>query len=147
MSSRGPCRAAAGFTLLEVAVVLLLLGLLAGMAAPDLAAVLTRSELDRATATVGDVLRTARSEAVRSGRSRTVGVADGGRAFPGAGSEVQLPAAVRVHPAGRPEITFYPTGLSTGGRWRLRSRGGTEATVVVSPLAGTVTVKRTAADR
>lgn len=135
-------RREAGFTLLELSVALLLLGLLAGLAAPDLAALLTRSDLDRATAEVGDLLRTARSEAVRSGTPRHLRVAAGGERVLGPDDRFELPDGVRLRPVGTPGLTFYPTGLSTGGRWRLRARDGTGVALVVSPLASTVRVER-----
>jgi len=65
-------RRRAGFTLVEVIVVLLLLSLMAAVAAPAFSAAIRRSSMHDATSTVTRVLERARSQALARGAEMTL---------------------------------------------------------------------------
>lgn len=144
----GPVGTTGGFTLVEVVVVLLLGGLLAAAAVPDLAARLTRSDLDRGADELADALRSSRWDAVRSGAPVSVELTRDGRAFRYAGGLVELPGDVHLRLTGEGAgTTFYPTGSSTGGTWEMVDGRGSEITIRVSPLESSVTATRGAEER
>lgn len=113
---------AAGFTLLELAVVLALLALMAGLAMPRLGGLLNKAALAGTASEIGAALRTAGSAAISDGR---VAVFRGDKAGNGywidrrhyrlAAADAQLPVTV----VGR--IAFYPWGGASGGSVRIET--------------------------
>ena len=131
---RGRVRAS-GFTLLEMLVVMLLLGLLTAVAAPRFAARTEPSLREVGRAVVAE-LRARRTVAMRSGRP-----------VPAAAASIPLPAGFALL-AGEEDdagaaagLFFLPDGRSTGGRMVL-ARGTDRALVTVDWLTGEVRLIR-----
>jgi general secretion pathway protein H len=130
--------ARAGFTLLELLVVLAIMGLMMVIAAPRIAGVLPGAELDSGTRQLASGLREARSKAVSlnrqvpfilsgSANSYSIGT---GRTASKAGT---LPdniaitlwtGTTEVTGANQGAIRFFPDGSSTGGRIELAGKAG-----------------------
>ena len=115
-----PCKrascSAAGFTLLELTVVLALLALMVGLAMPRLGGLMSRAAVAGTTAEIGAALRTAGSAAISEGRVAVFrgDAASGGywidrRHYRLAAADAQQPVTV----SGR--VSFYPWGGSSGG--------------------------------
>ncbi len=121
-----------GFTLVEVVVVLAIVGIVTAVAVPSLTSALRRSPHEEAVTAVVTTLARARALAVRSGAPvRAIVTAEGRVADPG--GPVSLPAGARVEPIGA-ELVFYPTGLSSGARWRVHTPGAPPTEVIVDPI-------------
>jgi general secretion pathway protein H len=134
----------AGFTLVEMLVVLAILALVLAVVPPLLAGGQARAELDAATRELAAALRETRSQAIREGRSESF-VVDAARHFRAGGG----PAHALAHglglafatadghavPAGA--IRFFADGSSTGGRLILLS-GERRSYVTVDWLTGRV---------
>ncbi len=121
-----------GFTLVEMLVVLVVIGLLVSLTPMAFDRLLPGRRLEAAAHELADTLRTARSLAIRDDRSRFVVIDVGARTarIDGSRSSQQLPDAVSVNlvvatteqsspDAGR--IRFYPDGTSTGGEVGLKT--------------------------
>lgn len=127
MPARGG-QPSAGFTLIELAVVLAILGVLAAMTVPFLVGRTRAGALPAAADEIRTVLRAARSSAIAEGRPVAFhGDPAGGywldrqhyglaAASPG--------APLRVAVAGGAGIAFYPSGGSSGGRVRVETAAG-----------------------
>lgn len=107
----------AGFTLIELAVVLALLALMLGLAMPRLGGLMSRGAMAGTAAEIAAALRTTGSTAI--GESRVVvfrGDPTGGgywidrRHYRLAAADAQPPVTVAGH------VAFYPWGGSSGGR-------------------------------
>jgi general secretion pathway protein H len=118
-----------GFTLIELAVVLAILGVVIAITVPFLAGRTQRGALPAATDEVRAALRAARSAAIAEGRPVAF------RADPSGGywldrQHYPLVAAagptpgLRIAVAGGARIAFYPSGGSSGGRIRIEAAGG-----------------------
>jgi general secretion pathway protein H len=120
----------AGFTLLELLLVLAIMGLLIAVAAPRFQAASTPSLATRA-ALLASSFRVARQRAVLSGRPERVAIA-----APLDSDEAEGEAPPSDASA---ELVFFPDGSSTGGRILLEEERRLIA-LEVDPLTGAVRV-------
>lgn len=137
----------AGFTVIELIVVVALLALAYALVAPSISAVFDRPRLDNAARQVAGSLREARATAIETFRDTRFAVLADRRSWrsgerTGAVAEgIQLSLERRdrggsgAGAAG--EIVFFPDGSSTGGRVVLR-RGDRVRVVAVEWLTGRV---------
>lgn len=125
-------RCAGGYTLVELLVVLAILALAIGIAAPRFVRVMPGVALRATAHDIVATLRTARSLAIRRGREVAAEVDLAGRtvAIAGEGDLVAIDRSfgVSLYTATQELVTersagirFYPDGTSTGGRLRLAS--------------------------
>ncbi|WP_006786689.1 GspH/FimT family pseudopilin [Thiorhodospira sibirica] len=123
-----------GFTLIELMVVLLIMGMAAALLAPRFGSALTGLEIKGASRDLASALRYARGRAIASGspsavlidvNTREYWVADRPRAY-------RLPSSVALNllaghrewqGEGRAAIRFYPDGSASGGQIRLAPAG------------------------
>lgn len=145
-----------GFTLLELAVVLLVLGLAASVVAPPIGRSLESIRLRAEVAGVASFLRAARERAITRRDALEVAVeADGhalvlrpsdgaARGAEGIRAVRRLAPSLRIEadPPRGPALTFLAYGASTGGRFRLEAPGPVIYVVTVEPLTGRVTTRR-----
>ena len=130
-------RDVAGFTLLEMIVVLVVLGLALGLVMTHGPARSPRLELDAAARQVAGALRLARSRAIAQERTVPVAFATGGYELDG---DAAVSWAADVTPMGDRVISFTPDGGSSGGRIVLRG-GGHQVAIGVDWLTGRVFVR------
>jgi len=147
-SARHASTPSAGFTLLELVVVLAIAMLLLAIAPPLISSALPGVELKAAARRVTAGLRLAREEAIRSGRDATFVIDVDSRVFDvdGGYRRSNLPDEINVkleaaeqemlndHTGG---VRFYPDGSSTGGRVIL-ARGDQGFQVGVQWLTGRI---------
>ena len=133
--------ASAGFTLIELIVVLAVVGLALAVLLPNLSAGSEAIELRAATTEIRAVLRAARSSAIAANRDLVFAIDDSGRGylldgvahpFRSGGFTVRN---LKVEPPAR--IAFFATGGSSGGRFAIRGRRG-EQDLIVDSLTGQV---------
>ncbi len=140
-------RTQAGFTLLEVLLVLAIMGMLASIAAPRLGGGVAGLDLSTAARELATDLRRTRSEALVSGRpAALILIAEEARyeLRPGAGGG-RIPDRVRIEASaaqdtGRPGqavFRFFPDGAASGGSIRL-SRDGRRFDITVDWMTGRV---------
>lgn len=108
--SRAP-NAERGFTLLELMVVMVLLGLMAGLAYPRLFG--RGPSLEQATQVLVKDLRRAREEALAEGRARVLDLE---------ALAAGLPAGFHLQGEGMP-LVFLPNGAASGALLRLEGKG------------------------
>jgi general secretion pathway protein H len=123
-----------GFTLIEMIVVLVVLGLVLGLVITHGPARSQRLELDAAARQVAGALRVARSRAIADGRVALVSLGSGGYRLDGEAPTV-LPPDILL--AGDSVIRFTPDGGSSGARIMLRG-GDKRITISVDWLVGRV---------
>lgn len=137
----------AGFSLLELVLVLALAGLLAAVVVPSLPGALESARLRGSAADVRATLALARTLAVSDGRSRTVAF-DLGRGEYGIDEGARkrlLPEGIRLSAvrvsdvaaeSGVARVRFYPDGSADAAEVAIASEGGGGARVSVDPLTG-----------
>jgi general secretion pathway protein H len=111
----------AGFTLLELIIVLTILGLVIGMAVPFLSRREASVALAGATIEIRAALRAARAAAIAEDRAVVFsGDAESGYRIDGRHYRPAVAAAavsrLRVETTGGSQISFFPSGGSSGGR-------------------------------
>jgi general secretion pathway protein H len=146
-----------GYTLIETVVVLLVLALAAGVAAPAIGRGLDAIRLRAEVAGVASFLRAARAQAIAQRRDVEVDIDADGQTLVRAGrpgathrdgdpdrAVHHLSALVRVaaDPPPARTVTFFAYGLSSGGRLRIESRDAVVYVVTVDPLTGRVATRR-----
>lgn len=144
-------RSAAGFTLLEIVVVLVIAAAALALVAPNLGGTLARTRLASSAREVASGLRYARNHAIASGRPAEFWLDVNGHRY-SAGDRFkprQLPDSVKLTLVtadgqtaadGRGFIRFFPDGSSTGGKVVLESTGDRRL-VEVNWLTGYVRVQ------
>ena len=142
---RRPTRRAAGFTLIELIVVLAIVGLALAVLLPELGTGSETVELRAAATEIRAILRTARSGAIADNRDRLFAIDQTGRgyqldgtfhAFRSGGFTAR---SLRVEPSAR--IEFFATGGSSGGRFTIRGPRR-EQVIEVDSLTGQVALAR-----
>lgn len=131
--SERPRRRQAGFTLLEMLVVLLLLGVATALVAPRLTA--GGARLDGDTRLLASRLAAARDQAVRQGRAVEISLDTRGLSQ---GTSLTLAGEVERGADGVARLRFLPDGSASGADIRLRGPRGGERAIKVDWLTGRV---------
>jgi general secretion pathway protein H len=140
-----------GFTLIEVAVVLLIVSLAVGIVLPSIgrAADAIRARAD--VASVAAFLRHAREQAITRREphevalgpdARTLVLMAGSRRDVKASREIRWPTRVAVESPGPRTVIFLPEGRATGGAFLVLAAGQRLYRVSVDPLSGRVSNRR-----
>lgn len=144
--------ASRGFTIIELLVVLVLAGLLLGLAAPRFMAAVPGTELTAAARDLASAARQSRAEAISRGHDVVLVVDAQSGEFRAEGTSLRGKlhgdlsltldtASVEVVDTYRAGIRFHSDGSSTGGRVTLRN-GERLAVVDVDWLTGRTSVER-----
>jgi len=138
-----------GYTLIETTVVLLVLALAAGVAAPAIGRGLDAIRLRTEVAGVASFLRAARERAITQRHALDVRIDEAGRTLTLNAGDEDVRAVrhlsvlhIEADPRAARTVTFFAYGLSTGGRFRLEAPGPVVYVVTVSPLTGRVSTRR-----
>lgn len=140
--------AAAGFTLIELTVVLAILGLMLALVPSALSIAIPGQQLRAVTYQLADDLRDARARAVLDGEPTTVAIKlDGaGQRVGTTGARLPRDTTIRVQNVPMASIVddvasvgFFPDGSASGGTIDL-SAGGRTYTITVDWLTGRVAV-------
>ena len=138
-----------GFTLLELAVTLLVMALGVAVAAPSLSRGLDTVRARSETAGIATFLRAAREQAITHNRPYEVRVRAGDGVIDLRTGETvlasrRLALGVRViaDPPTSLTVTFLPQGLSSGARLRVEGPGNRAYLVTVDALTGRVATRR-----
>lgn len=144
-------RPARGFTLIELAVVLAILGLAAGLVLPSVGRVTDSIRARSEVAAVSAFLRHARELAIRGRETHAVRLDLQAQALlltgrdpkvVKASREIRPPSRIDLALPGAGVITFMPAGRSSGGAFLVEAPGRRVYRVSVDPLSGRVTNRR-----
>ena len=133
------CNRSQGFSLIELLVVLILIGIMAGVTGPAVGRFLNTLAVKKQTEQVMSAIRYARLRAISRGRLLVMSVTEGeeGRSFTlsGAVNEVRPlhfdeDTTLEVNPG---ELVFLPEGYATPGKLTLKNGGLTEV-IEIDPL-------------
>jgi general secretion pathway protein H len=143
MSATGdePCCAQSGATLLEMLVVVGVLALVAGLVFPNLRRPYETLSVEAVGGRIAADLRSARSQAVRTGAPSQLQVSADGREYSVGQNLVHLPQMVRLIAAPR-SIAFGPDGQSAGGSLIVIGRSGARYKLDVEAPLGIVRLER-----
>ncbi len=109
----------AGFTLIEMLVVLAVLGLVTGIVFPSVERALERSAKQQAVTQIIGAFAKARARAIQQGRSANLQIQPDGRGLRIAGSvDLPLPGSLKLTPQSG-AVLFFADGGSTGGQFTL----------------------------
>jgi len=138
-----------GYTLIETTVVLLVLALAAGVAAPAIGRGLDAIQLRAEVAGVASFLRAARERAITQRHALDVRIDEAGRTLTLNAGDEDVRAVrhlsvlhIEADPRAARTVTFFAYRLSTGGRFRREAPGPVVYVVTVSPLTGRVSTRR-----
>jgi len=138
-----------GFTLVELAVTLLVLALAVSVSAPSLARGVDTVRARAETAGIATFLRGARERAVTSNRVYEVQVKTEEGVIELRTGETVLAVRraapgvrVSLDPPTSGTVTFLPQGLSSGAQLRVEGPGRRAHLVIVNALTGRVTTRR-----
>jgi len=138
-----------GFTLIEMAVTLLVIALAVGVAAPSISRGLDGVRARAEAAGIATFLRAAREQAITHHRAYEVRVkTDEGllelRSGDAAPRTRHLASGVRVttDPPSTQVISFLPQGITSGGRLRVEIPGRRGYLITLDPLTGRVSTQR-----
>lgn len=133
-AAAGAKTGAAGFSLIEMLVVLGIAGLIAGLGFPQLRAQIAAQEWRSSVAGTMALLRSARATAIRSGSTATISLApDGGALRLDGRDAMPVPASVKLGIA--TPVRFASDGSSSGGDISVMTRGRTMR-ISVAPATG-----------
>lgn len=140
-----------GFTLIEMIIVVILMGLLAALSAPAISKSLTNLKLNTSARRLSAVLRNTRSKAIADKKNYeiTFNLEEGSYSYPAGNSSksTSLPDGItfrEIEDVGNDEETihFYPKGNSSGGKILLAAETEKFFRVEVEAISGRVKVKR-----
>lgn len=132
---------AAGFTLIEIVVVLGILGLVLAVVVPNLGPASETVELRAAASELRALLRSTRSAAIAANRDLLLTIDESGAGYALDGAPHPFRSTgfaerrLRVEPPAR--LRFFATGGASGGRLTIRGRRG-EETIVIDSVSGQV---------
>ena len=112
----------AGFTLIEISVVLVIIALAYGLVTPALSNFIAATRLESASRQLAMALREARSTAIVSGRALAFQIDPATASWRFGDRHGEFDRGVTIGLI-ESEIAFYPDGYSTGGRITLESDG------------------------
>jgi general secretion pathway protein H len=151
MSTRLKSRRHAGFTLVELLVVMVIIALVLGMVATSMSRSISGAETREAARNIVAGLRYTRTQAILKKSEQVFSVDVEGHAYSAPGRKtVKLPDGMDILPTtARSEMTsetvggirFFPDGGSTGGRIDLNARGR-EYHVNVAWLTGEASLEK-----
>lgn len=117
------CETQAGFTLIEMLVILAIIALISGIMFPSVERALQRQELVAAKLSVEGALRATRAAAIRGGGTVRFDTTPDRRAIRYAGTVEELPKSATITVSDR-GIAFFPDGSTSGGEVILLDRSG-----------------------
>ena len=112
----------AGFTLLEMLVVVGILGLLTTLAFPTVRPVLSLLAVQSAQSDLVSNLRSVRAEAMREDAPMTIEISRTARGYTWNGRRIELPSGARLL-ADRASVSFSGEGTSSGGHFAIAWNG------------------------
>jgi general secretion pathway protein H len=134
-----PTARRAGFTLIEMIVVLVILGLALSVVAAFIPRRNVTMELENATSRTAGMMRIARARAIAESRSISFQVSPDGHGLRVDAESIALGPEVKVATARGAAIVFTPDGGAIGGELAI-AVDGRRRVIQVDPLTGRITV-------